>query len=323
MVDPLGRHPHIVLTYDNAALTDGVGAQLQRMYGIYAISRLLGTSYLHSPLSRVDYQGLAALEGDGLDPDFHHQFNDLFRIPSDVSPSPDFRELNISDLTGEAFEELVAQADRYAQRRKRTLARVVVPYGIADRFPDCYDVCKDISPFTGSPRDGRALCVAIHVRRGELLVVDSDRMLPNAYYISVAQAIADVLESVGIEYQLEVCTEVPTTDLVIGSAHEGIFDRIGTPAILTPDMCRLDEFSVLRHLTLHLNERAIDCLHRLATADILVMSRSSFSCVGGILNRRGIVMYHPFWHRAPSSWITVDEGGRFDPGRLRATVEAY
>jgi hypothetical protein len=249
MVDPLGRHPHIVLTYDNAALTDGVGAQLQRMYGIYAISRLLGTSYLHSPLSRVDYQGLAALEGDGLDP--------------------------------------------------------------------------DISPFTGSPRDGRALRVAIHVRRGELLVLDSDRMLPNSYYISVAQAIADVLESLGIEYQLEVCTEVPTTDLVIGPAHEGIFDRIGTPAILTPDMCRLDEFSVLRHLTLHLNERAIDCLHRLATADILVMSRSSFSYVGGILNRRGIVMYHPFWHRAPSSWITVDEGGRFDPGRLRATVEAY
>src|ERR1700722_2066227 len=31
-----------VLTYDNTRFTDGVGAQLQRIYGIYSISRLLG-----------------------------------------------------------------------------------------------------------------------------------------------------------------------------------------------------------------------------------------------------------------------------------------
>ena len=53
-------------------------------------------------------------------------------------------------------------------------------------------------------------------------------------------------------------------------------------------------------------------MRSLATADVLVMSRSSFSYVAAILNRDGAVMYHPFWHRAPSSWITVAPDGRFD-----------
>ena len=77
----------LVLTYSNTALTDGVGAQLHRIYGIYAISRLLGVPYLHSPLARVGYQGLAALEANAADPAFHHEFNDLFHIRSDVAAS--------------------------------------------------------------------------------------------------------------------------------------------------------------------------------------------------------------------------------------------
>ncbi len=88
----------LVLTYDNSVLTDGVGAQLQRIYGIYAISRLLGAIYLHSPLSRVDYQGLAALERNLADPGFHHAFNELIRIESDILPSSEFYEVNLREI---------------------------------------------------------------------------------------------------------------------------------------------------------------------------------------------------------------------------------
>lgn len=89
----------LVLTYDNSVMTDGVGAQLQRIYGIYAISRLLGATYLHSPLSRVDYQGLAALERNLADPGFHHAFNELFRIESDILPSSEFYEVNLQEIS--------------------------------------------------------------------------------------------------------------------------------------------------------------------------------------------------------------------------------
>ena len=302
-------------------MTDGVGAQLQRIYGIYSISRLLGASYLHSLLGRVDYQGLSALERNVADPGFHHQFNDLFQIKSDVMVTDGFHKINLPDISIEILHQLVAMFDRHETGGRPILVQLALPYGIADRFPECYEVCKEISPFALSVRGGGALRVAIHIRRGELLVLDSDRMLPNVYYINVAQNVARILEVLKIDYQLELHTEVPNKEFIIQPDHPGISNRISSPTIVSPEMCRLDEFSVLPNLVRCINEPAIDCLRKLATTDILVMSRSSFSYLGGILNRNGIILYHPFWHRAPSSWMTVGPDGQFNQLKFRKAVK--
>jgi hypothetical protein len=95
----VGLRTDLVLTYDNTKLTDGAGAQLQRIYGIYSISysisRFLSVSYLHSPLRYIEYQGLPALEQNRADPDFHHQFNNVFQIKSDVPATSDFRTISL------------------------------------------------------------------------------------------------------------------------------------------------------------------------------------------------------------------------------------
>jgi len=313
---------NLVLTYDNSTQTDGVGAQLQRIYGIYSIARLLGASYLHSPLARVDYQGLTALEAKVLDPVFQHEFNDLVNIKSDVQLPDDFDELSLRDLSLETFHQLVEQITRRGADHRPTVLRLLLPYGIADRFPDCYEVCKEISPFAASVPTARPLRVALHVRRGELFVVDSSRMLPNQYYVDVGLQIARTLDALGIDYQIDVCTEVPTGAVVVRPGDQGIGDRIGAPVQLDADMWHLDDFSVLPNSVCSVNERAIDCLRRLATADVLVMSRSSFSYLAAILNRNGIVLYHPFWHSALSTWITVNPEGHFDSPRFGDAVAA-
>ena len=53
---------NFALTYANDLCLDGAGAQLQRLLGTYAIARLVGVPYVHSPLTHVGYQGLASLE---------------------------------------------------------------------------------------------------------------------------------------------------------------------------------------------------------------------------------------------------------------------
>jgi hypothetical protein len=312
----------LVLTYDNTALTDGVGAQLQRIYGIYSISRLLGASYLHSPLARVDYQGLSALEENKGDLGFHDEFNDLFQIKSDIMGSNDFQVSKLPYMTMEDVDQLVAKFDRHETSGRPSLVQLVVPYGIADRFPDCYEVCKDISPFASSVREGGVFRVALHVRRGEQLALDSDRMLPNAYYISVAKNVAQVLESLKIDYEIELFTEVPQKELVVQPDHHGIFNRIPGPRVIGPEMLQLNEFDELPNLVPCPNGKAIVCLEKLATADVLVMSRSSFSYVAAILNRSGVVLYHPFWHSPLSSWMSVDPEGQFDRDRFREAVSA-
>ncbi len=307
-----GLHKKLVLTYDNTKLTDGAGAQLQRVYGTYSISRLLGAAYLHSPLFRVDYQGLSALQANAANPDYHHDFNKLFHIRSDVKATDDFHEIRLPDVTIDALHELVVMFDTNQTGGRPILAQLAMPYGVADRFPDCYEVCKEISPFASSGHERRVLRVAIHVRRGELSAVDSERMLPNRYYIDVARRVAHSLEALGLDYQTELHTEIPNEEFVVEPDHHGISNRIAAAAVISPEMHRLHEFDVLPNLRRFVNETAIGCLRKLATADILVMSRSSFSYLGGILNRNGIVLFHPFWHSAPSSWIAVDPDGRFD-----------
>jgi hypothetical protein len=317
----IGLHKKLVLTYDNKKLTDGAGAQLQRIYGIYSISRLLGASYIHSPLDRVDYQGLSALEENAADPGFHHLFNDLCQIKSDVIGPDDFHIINLPDISLEILHQLVAMFDGHETGGRPILVQLALPYGIADRFPDCYEVCKEISPFALSVRKGGVLRVAVHVRRGDLFVVDSDRMLPNIYYINVAQNVAHVLKALKIDYQLELHTEVPNKKFIVHPDYPGISNRISAAATVSPEMCRIDEFSVLPNLVRCINEPAIDSLRKLATADILVMSRSSFSYLGGILNRNGIILYHPFWHRSPTSWVTVGPTGKFNQLKFKKAVK--
>lgn len=293
-----------------------MGAQLQRIYGIYAISRLLGVAYLHSPLADVGYQGLSALETNVADPDFHHEFNELFSLPSDVDSSLSAKPaLRLPNISLRVANELIA----WTKGSKMTLVRLAVPHGIADQSPDCYGVCQPLSPFSAPPRDGRPLRVALHVRKGEQVILESDRMLPNRYYVRVAELIADALETLGLPYEIELWTEVPTSDLVVGLYHHGINGRLTEPVATTAEMYGLEEFNALPNLVHRLNGRTIDCLQGLATADVLVMSRSSFSYVAAILNRTGTIMYHPFWHSGMSSWIEVGPDGRFDPERLLAS----
>jgi hypothetical protein len=319
--------PHLekklALTYDGCVLTDGAGAQLQRIYGTYAIARLLGAAYLHSPLRRVDYQGLAALERNAGDPAFHDALNEVFQIPSDVSPSDEFHDVRLRDISMETVAFLAAAFDRNETGGRPILAHLVFPYGIADRFPDCYDVCKGVSPFASTPLTDRVLRVAVHVRRGDLAPLQyDDRMLPNAYFIQVAQQVAQTLNELEIEFQIELYTEVPDRSFIVTPDHHGIEHRISAPFVFDPESSRLDEFSVLPNLVPRLNGEAVDCLRGLATADVLVMSRSSFSYLGGILNRNCVVLHHPFWHSTPSPWLSVDPDGAFDQPAFSRGVQS-
>jgi hypothetical protein len=309
----------LVLTYNNRNATDGVGAQLHRIYGTYAISRFLGASYLHSPLARVDYQGLSSLEKRTHDPEFHEDFNRLLYMKSDPLPHQ-LHEINMDWITVDDVKRLVARFDAGETDGKPWLARLSTPYGIADRFPQCYTVCKEISPFATVPT-GRAVRVAIHVRRGELFAVDSDRMLPNSFYVEVARTLARQLQERGLDYRIELHTEVASKAFVLRPDERGISHRIDAPVLMKPEMNQLEEFDVLPNLVHCINEPAIDCLRQLATAHILVMSRSSFSYVAAILNIRGLVLGHPFWHALLPSWIELDSTGQFDLEKFASALE--
>jgi hypothetical protein len=310
----------VVLTYNNTALTDGVGAQLQRIYGTFSVARLIGAAYLHTRLHLVEYQGLWALEEKQSDPEFHRQFNEILPLPSDVASTEEFERVYADNITMDLIQDLANQFDGNATEARRILVLASVPYGIADQFPDCYRVCRDLSPFESWPRVGRASRIVLHVGRGDLTAVDPKRILPNTFYVRAAQEIVRVLEAVKISYQIELWTEVPSKEFIIVPGEHSLPHQFSGSPLVGPDLCHLEDFESLPNLVRFINNSAFECLQAFATADIFVMSRSSFSYVGAILNRTGVVLYPSFWHAPPSWWVHVGNDGHFDTREFLAAL---
>ena len=294
----------VALTYANDRQMDGAGAQLQRIYGIYAISRFCNLPYVHSPLLRIGYQGLAALESNSSSSELEARYNRVFDIPSDIE-LPAKRTIH---ETIHSDPDIFKRLDIYAKRSGEfTLVRILFPYSMTDRNPAIYHYVKAVSPFQ---RDrSEVFRLALHVRRGEEIVVDSERMLPNSYYVSCALNFIKGLKALDIPFVCELYTEVASKPFVVTPQHHGIEGRIRGNVTIDPQVNRLEDFDIIPNLVRFINGDPIDTLQRMATADAVVLSRSSYSYVAAILNANGIVVYLPFWHSPLQEWLTSDASG--------------
>lgn len=305
------------ITYANDSMLDGAGAQLHRIYGIYAASRYLQVPYVHSPLKKIGYHGLRALENNAGFRDTEARYNQVFALDSDLDVPPD----PVVHLAGSPTAEDIAEIqERSRQGGGFTLCRIVLPHAIADQRPEIYRCVGQTSPFRKERRPW--LRVAIHVRRGELFVFESHRMLPNAYYVACARRVAAFLTRSSIPYVCELYTEVPSKRFVVTPAHYWIDEqRIAGDVVLSPEMSALEDFDELPNLRPRINLDPIETLEGLATADVMIMSRSSFSYVAAILNPRAAIICHPFWHSALPEWIQTEADGSFPEAALASRLE--
>ena len=68
-------------------------------------------------------------------------------------------------------------------------------------------------------------------------------------------------------------------------------------------MDHLEDFDVLAEPRALHQLDPIETLGRMATADALIMSRSSFSYVAALLSQNCTVVCYPFWHSAMKEWL--------------------
>jgi hypothetical protein len=303
----ISENTWVGVTYDNEKHTDGAGAQLQRIFGIYAIARLLRIVYIHSPLLKLDYQGLSALESNSSNANIVSEYNQQFRISSDADLPEKYEVRHFVDVSLKQLMQLRKEA-----KKKKTfiLAKILYPYGITDVYPECYEVVKDISAFA-NVLSSSVIRIAIHIRRGELFVVDSHRMLPNEYYVAVIQEIRAILDRLDLDCEFELYTEVPQKAFTVSPVHHGIANRIADPIVVDPKSNKIEDFDSIPNLKKFVNTDPIETLKGMSSANILVMSHSSFSYLASILNRQGIIMYHDFWHKPLKKWLRVSDCGHF------------
>ena len=146
------------------------------------------------------------------------------------------------------------------------------------------------------------------MRWGDLPIGHEERLLPNRYYIDAAMRSAEILEKQKIPFVCELHTEMPTTSFVVTPQHHGVKNRIKEyrlkeSVMLTPEQYRVSDFEVIPNLHKRINEDPIETLEALATADFLIMSKSSFSYLAALFNQEGKSLYAPFWHPSMADWV--------------------
>jgi hypothetical protein len=287
----------LYLTYDNQALADGAGAQIQRILSIYLIAKHYCVFYLHSGIARMTYQGAKCLEENKSDPEQMAGYNRLIDLPSDPAPATFDAMYKVFDIS----PQLIAE---FKEKPQNTLFVIQFAGTLIDANPSL--LLQPILNFPWAQRPslaGRPIRVAVHVRRGELFVVDSDRMLPNSYYVECIKALTSLFKKYSLPFEIHLHTEVLTKPTLITPSHHGICERVPTSKLVTPEDSHMEDFEGLPNLILHINEHPMEALKALTVADVLLASRSSFSYIASIMKQGGVVFFHPFWHSLAPGWI--------------------
>ena len=323
----------LFLGYKNTGLADGAGAQLQRLLGIYSASQLLGCGYLHFGLEKIGYQGLSVLETGIEISNLSELYNRLVQLPSDRIALSDFGD-QVFFTQIPTVSDILKLREQSLMRRRPALLLMHLPYQVVDHYPGAYCsvygvICESAAarlsaePFVGdfNRRSGEETVVAVHVRRGELFAVDSDRMLTNAYYLAVCKRIANVLARAGRNFRFDLYTEVPRAQFSIDGASHGIANRISRAVQLSPDQVRISDFDQIDNVRYRINEHPVSTLFNLASADVLVGSRSSYSYVAAIAGTVKCVVLPRFWHSLGADWLESNpETGDFDSSKLIGTL---
>ena len=294
----------LYLTYNNTIMTDGAGAQLQRIMGIYLLSKYYNVGYIHRGLTKLSYQGVKCLENNTDDNSQIEIYNALFNFQSTDESVIIHKEIKCEFITDEYINKLIYE-NKNGNNSENTLLIIQFAHSLIDRntqillYPLKFEWLPSCKP--------NPIIIAVHVRRGELFVVESNRMLPNSYYIECMKSLASILTHANIPYDFHLHTEIITKPTVITPEHHGILNRISHNITLTPEDNKIEDFNVIPNIKYRINEDSVETLKALSSANILLASRSSFSYVAATL-QKGVVLFHPFWHGLSPAWIPTRSG---------------
>ena len=298
------RNPYLTLSYDAGQLADGVGAQLQRTWKIYWIAKAFNLNYIHNSIDDILRSPLDHWSGTIEKNKFLEEFNNRFTLPSDL--------INGFDVT-KSYEFLT---------RRRLFLNYFQSYFLK-RYTNIqslysFDVKIKELPYPlklNSETSDSNYLIAIHIRYSlPITGVSQWRNLDIEYYLELLRVISTDLEGQGISYRVVVLTDFPKQNLSvplesIGKEHLWMYflteDQLSSSRLEVEgnDLKSLYFSEDSKVSVLH-GGNPVEALDLMATANYLVLSRSSFSAVGGMLNKNGIVIQPPdFQYMSSSNWF--------------------
>ena len=307
----------LTFTYDSLRGNDGTGAQLQRIFGIYAFTKLLGVKYLHSGIENLMIHSLDPFQNEEELKKYLKKVNETFNLPSSEGIPKKFDEkYHINRINLAVFGKYYFRSFLF---RKNILVGVLNPYPLVELYPKSYLHVQKIfaNNLKQNATFGELKNIVIHIRRGsngaDLLPGElAPRMLPNRYYVTLMKEILSKYGMAGEKMNLLIITDAPKEDITYRpiESQVGLWLteprlEMGSISIKGESFSDFESDSISKIEVIHGGD-PLDAIEQMRAADFLIMSRSSFSYIGAILNEQGTIMYPPaFGHKAMPKWYKV------------------
>ena len=315
----LARYPkHSILFENMSSQKDGYGAQIQRILSVKSLANAVNQSFVFNPLTEVEDQiTQKALSREAKNEEIS-QFNSWLRDLLDSYSETANSIYTIIEINSPL--ELFYQSLRFSLflRTKpiKVKFRMENAYFITNANPDLY--LSVIPPKNHAKADSSKLKeIHVHVRFVNFSIA-TFRSLNSQYYFETLDRVTSNLEKAKIDFRIILHSDFnasfdDTKDIQITQTtknHLIEMHLIDSKNMVDKDV--LDSASNLlntilsryRNVEFSTSEAPLSSLQSMISADFLILSKSSFAFVAGILNPTGEIYSPEYWVNLPSSWIT-------------------
>lgn len=271
---------------------DGAGAQALAVMSTMLFAEANRIKYVHTPFASLQHNY-------NNENGWEKKWEDFFGLGKD--------ELKRGDNDLRMVPELSLEENPLKiKKQAKTLFVVRHCHDYADLFPNRYSRIKNklVEKYYANSKSGYDLNydldkvnVAVHIRRGDVNGNNQfrDKFTDNRYIYDVISRILELIASQGLEPSFCVYSEGESTNFKE-------LDRLKPKYFLN-----INPFSTF---------------HNLVCADVLLMSKSTFSYCAALISN-GIELYESFRHKPQASWIKVKENADFDRKLFSIKLQKY
>jgi hypothetical protein len=299
----------VYLTYENNEICDGFFAQIQRILAIYSIARLLNLNYYHSKIANITVTQLDPIQDEKKITEFLMHADKMFDNFKVVSLPSEYETISLAvpriiDILKLAFKSKIQD--------RNILIKITNPFAIIEKFPSAYKFAiKDVKLLSTKLAKFQGL-VVIHIRRGVTMShilpgEENPRTLSDDYYLKLAKEITLRDE----ELEIVILTDAPPQNMDYYPPKRDLFkwkefskNKIGELVNIEGHEFKAFQTEYPTNLQIIRGGDLLTSLNYMARANHFIMSRSSMSFVGALLNKTGVIYYPPnFWHKPLKNWI--------------------
>lgn len=309
----LFQNKTIGVILDTRKLRDGTGAQIQRILSTYLVASVFKVGYVHSDVVTVQVHPLDPFQDLESLSEYIAKLNREFVFPSSGC---DVKSYEIIDITSLTLFNLIRYKLLSTLTKRKFLLKFVDPYPVSEYLVSEYWRVLEAMPknslvINKLPKKDY-LNVVIHHRQGVGgQVIYPGQSIPRelhiGYFLNVLSKITARVDKSLL--RISIHTDAPLIDLVYAPDKEQLHLWDGTPNFengrVQIKSSEIDQvFGAAGYkVAIQYGGDPLDTIRDMASADYLIMARSSLSYIGGILNRHGTVYAAPdFWHKSLPNW---------------------